>query len=125
MVTAERLTGRRVLVVEDDWFIAGYVADALAAAGAVPIGPMATVDEALALLDDCRPDAATLNIDLDGGDSMPVARRLAAMGVPFVFLSGSTGKLPPDLAARPRLPKPFGGFQVVDAVAALVGAEVG
>lgn len=117
-----RLTGKRILVVEDDWFIANYVADALAGAGAAPVGPVATAEGALDLLErQGAPDAATLDVTLLDGNSVPVARRLADMAVPFMFLTADAGgALPPDLGDRPRLRKPFGGFQVVDALAGML-----
>lgn len=120
----KRLTGKRILIVEDDWFIAGYVSETLEAAGAAPVGPVATAGAALELLErEPAPDAATLDFTLLDGDSVPVARRLAAMEVPFLLLSATTGaSLPDDLAARPRLAKPFGGFQVVDALADMIEA---
>lgn len=128
MAGEARLKGCRVLVVEDDWFIASYVSDALEHAGATVVGPVATAPEALELLEGGpSPAAATLNVTLLDGDSMPVARRLAELGVPFLFLSAKTGAaLPPDMALRPRLEKPFAAYQVVDAVGAMaqpVGAE--
>lgn len=116
------LAGRRILIVEDDWFIAGYVADALQDAGATLIGPVASAAEGLALLDrEPRPDAATLNFSLIDGTSESVARRLDELGVPFLFLSASASTaLPFDLKDRPRLDKPFGGLQVVRAVEEIV-----
>ena len=116
------LTGRRVLIVEDDWFIAGYVADALDDAGATLIGPVASAAEGLALLDQGPPpDAATLNFSLTDGTSETVARRLDELGVPFMFRSASASTaLPIDLKDRPRLDKPFAGFQVVQAIEEMV-----
>lgn len=116
------LNGQRVLVVEDDWFIAGYVSDALEEAGAAVVGPVPSSDEALHLLNgDERPSAATLNVRLTDGDSVPVARRLSELGVPFLFLSATADTdLPPDLTGHPRLGKPFAAFQVVEALAGMV-----
>lgn len=117
------LAGRTVLVVEDDWFIASYVTDALGDAGALVAGPLPTADQALDRLaaPDALPDAATLNIRLLDGDSLPVARRLDELGVPFLFLSASSETaLTPEMRERPRLDKPFAGFQVVRALEKLL-----
>lgn len=124
MIGRHTLADHEVLVVEDDWFIASYVSDALQNAGAAVVGPFATAADALRQLEDAHlPRAATLNVRLADGSSEPVARRLDELDVPFLFLSAQGREsLPPDLAARPRLEKPFGGFQVVEAVAALLAA---
>lgn len=122
MATGAVLAGYRVLVVEDDWFIASYVVDALEHAGATVLGPVATAEQGLEIIDheQAPPHAATLNITLLDGDSVPVARRLAELRVPFLFLSArSSIELPPDFTERPRLDKPFAGYQVVEAVKAM------
>lgn len=117
-----RLADRRVLVVEDEWFVASYLRDALESAGAAVIGPVPSRAEALALIEGAPPpDAATLNIRLEDGDSLPVAERLRRMGVPFVFLSATAGvDLPPAFRLTPRLAKPFAAFQVVELIERLV-----
>jgi CheY-like chemotaxis protein len=47
--TSAALSGRRILVVEDEAAVAIWLADVLASAGAVLIGPVGSVREALAL----------------------------------------------------------------------------
>ncbi|PAX07865.1 response regulator [Sphingomonas lenta] len=117
-----QLEQRRVLVVEDDWFIASYVTEALEQAGAAIIGPVASASDALERLEqEPPPHAATLNVRLLDGDSLPVAQRLAEMDVPFLFLSAqAAATLPPDMAARPRLEKPFAAWQVIEAVGGML-----
>ncbi|GEO18335.1 hypothetical protein [Microvirga aerophila] len=44
------LKGCRVLVVEDEYFIADYLAQRLTAAGAVLLGPVPTLGKVLALV---------------------------------------------------------------------------
>jgi CheY-like chemotaxis protein len=103
-----RLTGRRVLVVEDEALVAMLVEDALLDAGASVIGPAATVAEALALLERETPEAAVLDLNLAGETSTPVADALAARGVPFVVATGyGADGLPPGHAAVPVLAKPY------------------
>ena len=68
-----RLTGRRVLVVEDEALVAMLVEDALLDAGAAVVGPAATVSEALSLLSKENPDVAVLDLNLAGETSTPVA----------------------------------------------------
>jgi DNA-binding response OmpR family regulator len=100
----------RVLVVEDEALVAMLLEDALLDAGYAVMGPAATVDEALALLD-CgeAPDAAVLDLNLADELVTPVADALAARGVPFVFATGYDRRtvLPPRFETVPTLAKPF------------------
>ncbi|WP_431281466.1 response regulator [Humitalea sp. 24SJ18S-53] len=102
------LRGRRVLVVEDEALVAMLVEDALIDAGAEVIGPVRSVNEALASLVRDRPDAAVLDLNLDGVSSSPVADALAAAGVPFVVATGyGVDGMPPGHAGVPVLAKPY------------------
>ena len=84
-----RLAERRILLVEDDYFIVDDMARSLKAKGAEVIGPAATVADALALLARTRDlDAAVLDINLQGEMVFALADALTARGVPFVFASG-------------------------------------
>jgi len=86
------LRGRRVLVAEDEALIAMLIEDRLLDAGAKVFGPASTVDEALRLIDQAASDggldAAVLDINLEGDVVSPVADKLAALHVPFVFATG-------------------------------------
>lgn len=83
------LSGCNILIVEDEFFIALELEDAFVGAGASVIGPVATVAEALALLDRAPAlDAAVLDINLQGEMIFPVADRLLARDIPFVFATG-------------------------------------
>ena len=79
---------RMILVVEDEALVAMLVEDALLDAGFGVLGPAATVEEALALLDRETPDAVVLDLNLAGETSTPVADRLAARGIPYVIATG-------------------------------------
>lgn len=113
------------MVVEDDWIIANHIVSTLRTAGARIAGPVPTAHDALdELKGRAVPDAATLDIRLLDGDSLPVARRLAELNIPFLFLSASTEDgLAAEMRARPCLGKPFAPSQLVLAVEALLRAE--
>ncbi|MBV1799862.1 response regulator [Siccirubricoccus sp. G192] len=116
------LTGRRVLVVEDEALVAMLVEDALLDAGASIIGPAATVAEALALLARERPEAAVLDLNLAGETSTPVADALAARGIPFVVATGyGADGLPPGHANVPVLAKPYDPDDLTAALIRLCG----
>ena len=115
------LQGRRVLVVEDEAIIGMLLEDELLRAGADVIGPACSVKEALELINQMAADgglsAAVLDINLEGETVSPVADRLAALSVPFVFATGYGGGYNRGLhAAAPILVKPFDGNQVTDLV---------
>lgn len=104
-------------MVEDEYFIADDLAQALEEAGAAVIGPVSTSDEAFALLERERPDLAILDINLKGEVSFAVADELARRELPFVFATGyDSGAIPDRHAQRPRWQKPF---RVAEMLAAL------
>lgn len=87
---AEDGDGRRcVLVVEDEALIAMELATALTAGGFRVLGPAGSVDHALDLLRDERPDAAVLDVTLGSERVTPVALLLKSLGVPFILASAS------------------------------------
>ncbi len=117
-----RLSGRRVLVVEDEALVAMLVEDALLDAGASVIGPAATVAEALALLERESPEAAVLDLNLAGETSTPVADALAARGVPFVVATGYGAEgLPPGHGSVPVLAKPYDPDELTATLGRLCG----
>lgn len=112
------LAGQRILIVEDEYFLAADFVQALAALGAVVIGPASNVEAALGLLDGSAPDLAILDINLKGDISFAVADALAARGLPFVFVTGyDQGVIPPRHADRPRWQKPFDAARLLESLA--------
>ncbi|MGP9821897.1 response regulator [Salinarimonas sp. NSM] len=109
MTGVDSLAGRpRVLVVEDEYFIADDLAQALAAEGAEVVGPVGDAREALELIARERIDRAVLDINLRGELVFDVASALKARGVPFVFATGYGGNVVPNgLDDVPRWEKPF------------------
>lgn len=100
-------TERRILVVEDEALVAMLVEDALLDAGFAVIGPARTVSQALEMLQAELPDAAVLDLNLGGENSVSVADALAARGIPFLVATGyGAAGLPAHLKHIPVLPKP-------------------
>lgn len=113
------LVGKRILIAENEWLIADAIASAVEAAGGQIIGPFPTIKQSLAALtgDTLAPDAATLNIRLNDGESYSVADRLAAMKVPFIFASANgSSSLPRRFSRRVLLGKPVAAKQVIEAL---------
>jgi CheY-like chemotaxis protein len=82
------LAAKRILVLEDEILLAIEAAETLEELGAVVIGPVHRVEAAMALLDMERPDAALLDVNINGSTSAPVAQRLRQAEVPFVLATG-------------------------------------
>lgn len=107
MTTGPAAAGKRVLVAEDEYFIAKGLARHLREMGAEVVGPVPTVAEALQALQGGAVDAAVLDINLRGDPVYPVADALLARGVPFVFATGyATSAIPERYAAIARCEKP-------------------
>jgi CheY-like chemotaxis protein len=103
------LSGRRVLVVEDESLVAMLLETILEDMGCVPVGPASTVEEGLAMTIDGAPlDAALLDVNVAGREVFPIANALRERGVPFVFSTGyGEGGLPDDWRGHPTVQKPF------------------
>ena len=101
------LAGRRILVVEDEYFIAQDICDVLSKWGAEIIGPASRLTDGLELAQrSTRIDCALLDYNLHGESSLDIAQSLLERGVPFVILTGYDAKgIPEELG--PRLIKPF------------------
>lgn len=123
MTDGPDLAGRRVLVVEDDFYLATDAARALEGAGAEVVGPCANEAEARAALDERRPDAVVVDINLGAGPSFKLAETLKDRGIPFVFTTGYDAEvIPPEFAGIARLEKPLQLRQIVGAVAKVTAA---
>jgi DNA-binding NtrC family response regulator len=102
------LAGMRVLLVEDEYYIADDVQRILTAAGAEIVGPMPTVAQAQSAIEDGAFDCVVLDLNLHGESAVPLAERLAQEGQPFAIATGYGSPAVPDrLKGKPRIEKPF------------------
>lgn len=79
---------RRALIVEDEMMIALTIEDILTELGYEIAGIATTLDKALQAATELAIDVAILDVNLNGRYSLPVADRLHARGVPFIFQTG-------------------------------------
>jgi CheY-like chemotaxis protein len=120
----ESLRGRRVLVIEDEMLVAMEFESLLQRQGCAVVGPASTVDRALALLDHDQPDAALLDLNLNGEPASAVAVALRTRGVPFVLVTGygEAQSSEPELQGAPRVDKPVNHYALLRALAQVMDA---
>lgn len=81
-----RLAELRILIVEDEIFVAMAMEDALVCAGAEIVGPVMSVASGLEILDsEAQIDGAILDINLGKELVYPLAEALRDRGVPIIF----------------------------------------
>ena len=104
-----KLQGLRILVAEDEALILMDIEDMLHDMGCEIVGPVATLDAALAAIRQNDLDGALMDMRLHGERITPAAEELVARGVCFILCTGY-GRNPDDEAVirdAPRLTKPF------------------
>lgn len=101
-------TSLRVIVIEDEALVIMLLEDMLAQLGCQVVGLASHLDQAIELVTSADADLAILDVNLDGREAYPVAERLSARGIPFVFATGyGRSRMQHDLGERPALQKPF------------------
>jgi CheY-like chemotaxis protein len=115
------LSGKRCLVLDDEFLIALDIQQILERAGALHVTSVASAGEAIELLDrEPKFDVAVLDVKLSGPErtSLDVATLLQTQGTPFVFLTGMRAD---DVHARlfpnaPIVEKPYDATALLKAV---------
>ncbi|MEC9196373.1 MAG: hybrid sensor histidine kinase/response regulator, partial [Pseudomonadota bacterium] len=114
---ADGLTGT-ALVLEDTMIIAMDAADILTELGASDVKIASNVLEALNQIEKNAFSVAVLDVNLGSEQSLPVAIRLAELGVPFILSTGYGER--DDIRANyppcPILRKPFSSETMAEAV---------
>lgn len=112
------ISGKRILLVEDEFMVAAMICDVIEDAGAIVVGPAANIADALDHVAQGGFDLAVLDWNLDGAHSDPIARALIGRGVAFVISSGY-GAVPEEFAGVPLLAKPYDPANLLRRLAAL------
>jgi CheY-like chemotaxis protein len=101
--------GLRILLVEDEAMVAMIIEDTLNDLGCEILGPMSSIERALAAAQTTeRIDGAFLDVNLRGELVYPVAEALEARGVPFAFVTGYGEQgIAERFRSAPVLTKPF------------------
>lgn len=106
---ADRSLNRcRILVVEDEYLLADELSQELSDEGAMVLGPVPSVKDALSVLEtEEPPHGAILDVNLGGEPVFAVADALIDRGIPMVFTTGyDATALPERFQHLPRCEKP-------------------
>ncbi len=107
-MTDRFLEGRRILVLEDDYFAAQGVQHIVEDLGGTVVGPVGRLDRAQQLARAEPLDGAILDIRIDETTSYPLARELIRANIPVVFLTGyKDDSIEAEFKGVPRVSKPF------------------
>ncbi|MDT6939945.1 response regulator [Brucella pseudogrignonensis] len=122
----DNLEQRRILVVEDEIFVALDVAATVEDANGTVVGPVGTVKQAIDLINKQDVDAAILDVNLADGDLEPILDRLKSRNVFVVIHTG--GGFPPHLSSRyPEVPvfhKPVPPYVLTRALASALSPQM-
>ncbi len=105
----ENLTGLRVLVADDEILVVMDLEAMLQELRCEIVGPVSTIEAAVAAIRHDRLDGALLDLNLHGETILPAAEELLRRAVPFLLVTGYAARNgdAPTLKNAPRLTKPF------------------
>ena len=84
------LSGRSILIIEDEMLILMMIEDMLADLGCESVSVASKIGQAITLIDGQVFDAAMVDLNLSGVESYPIADALMARDVPYFFSTGSS-----------------------------------
>lgn len=107
--TTSKLTGQRILIVEDEMLLAMDLQALLEEQGCEIAGPVPSVERALDVISCQALSAATLDMNLNGESSAEIAAALRRRNIPFIVVSGYNRKqaLHPMFRDAPLIQKPY------------------
>jgi DNA-binding NtrC family response regulator len=114
------LTGKTILVVEDDFLVGHDLRAFLEDAGAAVVGPVGDVSQACTVAREQEIDGAVLDVRLWTETAAPVAVELATREVPFIVVSGhAPEEIPPAMREATYLAKPVRRLDLVNVAVAM------
>jgi CheY-like chemotaxis protein len=104
----ELLKGQKILVVEDNYFMALDLSQMVEELGGAVVGPVGRLAEGFDLARSDGLSAAILDVNLGDENTFSLADGLLAARIPVIFATGYDPKILPErFADLPRLSKPF------------------
>jgi hypothetical protein len=116
------LDGKLIMLIEEERFLAGYLGQALSAAGGQVLGPARCGAEAAGLVANLRttPDAAVVSMEVLDQAGPTLSDALARLDLPVLLIC----KQPRGRATVPPtaqlMTAPFAAYQVVESVSAML-----
>lgn len=112
----------RILVVEDDFFVALDETSILEAEGWVVVGPAASLAAAVRAAREELLDCAFLDVNLNGEQVTECAAMLSERGIPFTLVSAYARESLPCALLRsvPYIQKPYRPRELIAAVAKMM-----
>ncbi len=117
------VTGKRILIVEDEFLVALSLQDTLTSLGCVVVGPVSNLSAAIQAAETQTIDVAILDVNLRGDLVFPAADVLVERGVPIIFCSGhlANAQFPARHSDHVRVPKPYTAPMMVAALIEILG----
>ena len=121
------LANRRIMIVEDEYFLADDIVRALHNLGVDVVGPVGALTDALELLArEGAVDAAVVDVNLRDQMAFPITKELRSRDIPFVFASGYDKEaLPDEYRDAILLAKPFDPPAVISALSRILNRKGG
>jgi len=118
LVVEQTLRDRRILVAEDEYMLAHLLRTELGEAGAIVLGPVGTLEDALTMIKaEPHIDGAVIDVNLQGVLAYPAAGLLIQRKVPFVFATGYDQEvIPPRFGHVPCCEKPLNLVKIARAI---------
>ena len=113
------LGGHRILLVEDEAIIALDLKAIIHKANGEVVAYAACLTKALKLANTPRLSLAVLDFRLGSENSLPVARKLRAAGVPFIFCTGNVPVMSENWPDVPIISKPVHPAILISTLASL------
>lgn len=88
MPRSDLLAGLDVLLIEDETMVSFLIEEMLEQLGAASVRHAARLDAGLALVASKLPSLAILDVNIGGETVFPIAEKLEAGNIPFVFITG-------------------------------------
>jgi len=118
------LQGKRILILEDDFYLASDQKAVLERAGATVVGPFGSGCQEREILDAGELDGAIVDINLGKVPQFEFAGMLSERGVPFVFVTGyDAAVFPGEFSEAPCLQKPIRERELISTLASVIAEQ--